>query len=143
MLISLMYDYLANHKGRYIYENVHYFNGGVFSMREFCTLEDYLNQTGMIYAGQAFFPIAAGPNSRNDEKKAFYTIFNSVKRLMQVDIYDSNIGISITPEQIENDIDSLNTEIQYNFYNLNKYKNPNSKRNLNSIRESDYDLNNY
>ena len=143
MHISLMYDYLTYHRGRYIYESVPYQNGGVFSMKDYSSLEYTLLQTRAVYAERAFSVIDTGPYTRSYEIAAFFKILDTAEKLSLVEIYDSSIGFSITPEQKENEIDSLNMEIQRSLNKLSKYKSPNSERNLNMIRESEYDLSNY
>lgn len=142
MKISLMYDYLANHKGRYINETVNYYDGGVFSMADEFRIREFLDYSTMLYSSRAFGPISSAPTSRENERFTSYLLFDAIRQLLRVNIYDDNIEYD-TAEQIEETLDSLNLEIQTNFKNLNKYRNSSKKIDLNTISDSDYDLNNY
>ena len=143
MQISLMYDYLTKHKGRYINEIVNYHDGGSFSMSEEFKLGRFLEQSSMLYFGRAFAPIETAPLSREKEKLFFYKILDTTSKLIKVDIYDDNIGLTETAEKKREFLDSLNMEIQSNFHSLVKYKDSSTKIDLNTISESDYDINNY
>ncbi|MBR5697324.1 MAG: hypothetical protein IKX44_01700 [Prevotella sp.] len=143
MQISLMYDYLTNHKGRYIYEIVNYHDGGAFSMSEEFKLGRFLDQSSMLCFGRASAPINSAPLSRENEKMHFYKILDTTSKLIKVDIYDDNIGLNKTAEQTREFLDSLNLEIQSNFHSLVKYRDSSAKIDLNTISESDYDINNY
>lgn len=58
--ISLMYDYLKNHRGRYINENVRYYdNGELFSMRENFDLMTLFQNAKLLYFARSTGPISA------------------------------------------------------------------------------------
>ena len=142
MQTSLMYDYLAYHKGRYINENVTYYFGGSFSMRDHFELENFLGKAKMLYICRAYGPIDTAPPSREEDKKSCFRIIKSIEQLLDVDIYDENIDYGT--ENLKRDLlDSLNLEIQSNFLKLIKYKVSGPRIDMNAISEFDYDIKNY
>ena len=143
MKTSLMYDYLSYHKGRYIDENVNYYYGGYFSMRDYITIREFLEQAKMLYVCRAYGPIDSAPPSREEDKESCYRILNTVGKLLSVDIYDDNIGINRLEERKREFLDSLNLEIQSSFLNLIKYRVSGPRMDLNTISEVDYNINSY
>lgn len=143
MQLSLMYDYRMNHKGRYIYETVPYIDGGSFSMRDLDKVRQHLSTAGLLHSGRSYGPIESTPPSRIKERIACDKVLFTTNEMLSVDIYDENIDMPETVERIHDVLDSLNIEIQMAFLKLKKYRNANSKISINSIREYDYDINNY
>lgn len=143
MKVSLMYDYISYRKGRYVYENVNYFDGGTFSMQQELSLMSFLEESKMLYFARCYGPIDCATKSRVREKRECLRVLYSVKELLAVDIYDNNIALYGRHEDVRNTIDSLNSEIQQSLYNLSKYRESAVRINLNSISESDYNLDNY
>lgn len=141
--ISLMYDYIANRKGRYVYETVKYYDGGYFSMKEFGRLEMILLKANMLLNSQLYTPIYQAPPSRIKERDACHHILYTIEPLRHVDIYDYDIAAKEKTKQVEELFDSLNMVIQSNFFSLIKYKDKFTSIDLNSINEAEFDLNNY
>lgn len=139
MQISLIYDYTLHQKGRYIYEDVSYYDGGTFSMRDYSFIEKILEQASNLFFYRAYGPIQEAPQSRIEERFSLYKILNAAKELFLADIYNDDIALQ---SRVEN-VDSLNMEIQFNMHSLIKYKNSSPTIDLNSISEAEYDLNNY
>lgn len=143
METSLMYDYLSYHKGRFIDENVNYYYGGFFSMRDYNNIRKFLEEMRMLYACRAYGPIDTAPPSRIKEKESCYRILNTMGKLLSVDIYDSEIGMNGLAERKREILDSLNLEIQSSYLELIKYKVSGPRIDLNTISEVDYNLNSY
>lgn len=144
--ISLMYDYLNNHRGRYINENVRYYdNGELFSMRENFDLMTLFLYTKLLYFARSTGPIYCAPPSRFSECKAFHDILDATQRIGigGINIFDDNIALYDRADIVRDKIDSLNLCIQSSIYTLRKYKNKEKEIDLNSIPESDFDLDNY
>lgn len=144
--ISLMYDYLKNHKGRYINENVSYYdNGEFFSMRENCDLMTFFENARLLHVARSTGPIYCAPSSRFSEYKAFHDILDASQGLSirGINIFDDNIALYNKADIVRDKIDSLNLCIQSSIYALRKYKNREKEIDLNSIPESDFDLDNY
>ena len=78
MQTSLMYDYLSYHKGRYINENVNYYYGGSFSMRDYSELVSFLEKAKMLYVCRAYGPIDSAPLSREEDRNSCHIILNSI-----------------------------------------------------------------
>lgn len=144
--ISLMYDYLKNHRGRYINENVRYYdNGELFSMRENFDLMTLFQNAKLLYFAHSTGPIYCAPPSRFSECKAFHDILDATQRIGigGINIFDDNIALYNKADIVRDKIDSLNLCIQSSIYALRKYKNSEKEIDLNSIPESDFDLDNY
>ena len=60
----------------------------------------------------------------------------------KINVYDDDIRIHGTTTQIEETYDSLYIDLISDFYNLTRYKHAN-KKDINQIRDDEYDLNNY
>lgn len=143
MKISLMYDYISYRKGRYVYENVNYFDGGTFSMQQEHSLMSFLEESKMLYIARCYGPIDCATKSRVREKRECLRVLYSVKELLTVDIYNDNLVLYGNHEKVRNTIDSLNLEIQQGVHNLSKYRESTSRKDLKSINESDYNIENY
>lgn len=144
--ISLMYDYLKNHRGRYTNENVRYYdNGEFFSMRENFDLMTLFQNAKLLYFARSTGPIYCAPPSRFSECKAFNDILDATRRMGigGINIFDDNIALYNKADIVRDKIDSLNLCIQSSIYALRKYKNSVKEIDLNSIPESDFDLDNY
>ena len=141
MQVSLMYDYLKNKRGRKIDEMVKYYDGGYFSMREMSHWELVLEQYRNMGVWRVFGPIMTAPPSRLKERLACYRIFWPIDELLYVNYYE--LDSNETVQNKEKIIDSLNMVIQCNFYSINRYRNISPKRDLNTIPDYEYDLNNY
>lgn len=142
MQISLMYDYIKYNRGRYIYETVPYYNGGYFSMRDLDNVENILDHADMLYVSRTINPIYEAPKSRYNERYACLSVIYDARDLCKVDIYDENIGINGNAKRTEEVFDSLYIDMMSNFYSLSKYKTT-YKKDLNSISDFEFDLNNY
>ena len=60
-----------------------------------------------------------------------------------INIFDDNIALYNKADIVRDKIDSLKLCIQSSIYALRKYKNREKEIDLNSIPESDFDLDNY
>lgn len=143
---GIILDYIRNGKGRYIYEQVPLYGGGTFSMRQYFNIDQLLD--GWWIAHRAVGPIESDPDSRKEERWAFWHIHNCGRQLSQIDDYDENLALDIDYLQSTfNQIDSLSNEIHKGFIALERYKNSkvsNTDLNtLNNIPNSEYDFDNY
>lgn len=143
MEISLMYDYLKNKRGRYIHENVNYYDGGMFSMQDEFTLMTFLKRADMLNIARCSGPINFASESRCQEQREFFRIIYSVKELLAVNIYDESLALYGTYQRVHEQIDSLDFEIKKGLNGLAKYKNASMRVDLNSISNSDYELDSY
>lgn len=139
---SIILDYIKNHEGRYIYENVPFY----FSMRKMSNIENQLKFLTINHMAVA--PILSAPNSRLKEKNAFCEIFNGTEELRNINEYDDELEYN--PRYLYavfEKIDSLASEIQKNFIILEKYRTTQLKESnvnlLNNIPHSEYSLENY
>lgn len=143
--VSLMYDYMTNQRGRYIHENVGYYDGdGYFSMRENFNIMVFLQQSQIYYFCRASGPVGNGaPRSRYEERNEFERVFQSARSLEHFNIYVDDINYYGRADKIKAILDSLNFEIQSGLHNLRKYRNSGPKIDFNLISDADYDLKNY
>ena len=97
---------------------------------------------------RASYPIEYAPDSRMNERWAFYKIFRCGQQLRDIDEYDEKLGYDREYlEDIFNRIDSLAHEAHINLLQLEKHRpahhgrpNPNI---LNNIPDNEYSLKNY
>lgn len=143
---GIILDYIRNGKGRYIYEQVPLYGGGTFSMKDHFNIDHKFE--GYWIAHRAVGPIEAAPDSRKDERWAFWHIYNCGRQLSQIDDYDEKLGTDIDYlESTFNRIDSLAYEIHRGFISLERYKTSQIKNTnisiLNNISEAEYSFDNY
>lgn len=143
---GIILDYIRTGKGRYIYEEVPLYGGGTFSMRHHFNIDQLLG--GWWISHRAVGPIESAPDSRKDERWAFWHIYNCGRELSQIDDYDERLATDM--EYLEttfNQIDSLSNEIHKGFFMLERYKNSQVRntdlRTLNNIPDSEYNFDNY
>lgn len=143
MQISLMYDYLEHKKGRFVYETVRYYDGGIFSMKDEFNIMLFLENTTNLFVHKAMSPINNAPNSRNMERDAVWNILNSARALAKIDVYIDDYDIYSAASRTKETIDSLVLDIQGNLHSLSKYNNSKIKLDLGQISDAEYDLSNY
>lgn len=143
MQISLMYDYLEQKKGRFAYETVRYYDGGVFLVKDHINIMFFLQNSTNKLTFKTSYILNTAPVSRHKERNAIFKIINSARALTKVDIYIDDYDIQSVAAGTKETFDSLVSEIQGNLYLLSKYKNKKDKLDLSQIKDSDYDLNNY
>lgn len=143
---SIILDYIENHEGRYIDENVPLYEGGYFPMRKMFNIENQLRFLTINHMSVA--PILSAPNSRLKEKNAFREIFSGAYKLLYISEYDEELEYN--PQYLYavfEKIDSLAYEIQKNFILLEKYRTTQHKGSnanlINNIPLSEYSLENY
>ena len=143
---GIILDYIRNGRGRYIYEQVPLYGGGTFSMRHHFYIDQKLE--GRWIAHRAIAPIEGAPDTRKNERWAFWNIYNCGRQLSQIDDYDENLGMDINYlKSTFNKIDSLAHEIHRSFMLLDRYKTSQVRNTdintLNEIPDSEYILENY
>lgn len=97
---------------------------------------------------KAVGPIDLAPDSREDERWAFWHIYNCGRELNQINDYDEILGTDMDYlESTFNKIDSLAHEIQRGFIVLERYRTSQIRNTnintLNNIPDSEYLLDNY
>lgn len=143
---SIILDYIKNGQGRYIYEQLPLYGGGSFSMRHHFNIDRELD--GWWIAHRAVGPIECAPDSRKEERWAFWHMYNCGRELSQIDDYDERLGMDMDYLEATFDkIDSLANEVHRGFFSLERYKktqikNTNLER-LNNISEAEYQFDNY
>ena len=143
---SIILDYIKNGQGRYIYEQLPLYGGGSFSMRHHFNIDHELD--GWWIAHRAVGPIECAPDSRKEERWAFWHMYNCGRELSQIDDYDERLGMDMDYlESTFDKIDSLANEVHRGFFSLERYKktqikNTNLER-LNNISEAEYQFDNY
>lgn len=143
---GIILDYIRNGEGRYIYEQVPLYGGGTFSMRHHFNIEQLLS--GWWIAHRAVGPIESAPDSRREERWAFWHIYDCGRQLSKIDDYDENLAKDIDYlESTFNQIDSLANEIHRGFMMLERYKISKVKDTdiniLNNITNSEYEFDKY
>lgn len=143
---GIILDYIRNGTGRYIYEQIPLYGGGTFSMRHHFNIEEKLEGHWIMH--RAVSPIGSAPDSRKEERWAFWHIYNCGRELSQIDDYDERLGADIDYlNSIFNRIDSLAHEIHRGFISLERYRTSQIKNTdintLNNITDSEYLLDNY
>lgn len=143
---GIILDYIKNGHGRYIYEQVPLYGGGTFSMRHHFEIDRLFE--GWWIAHRAVGPIESAPDSRKEERWAFWNIYNCGKELNRIDDYDERLAIDIDYlESTFNQIDSLAHEIHIGFMLLERYRTTKVRNTdlntLNNISDSEYEFDNY
>ena len=140
MQISLMVDYRNNHKGRYIYENVDFYDGGRFSLRNEAMVEQEIRRIESLSISMFASPIEYGPRSRITEKRCFYHIFSAGRQIKNIYIYETDKD----ERDIIREYDKIKDEVRATVLKLQKYEvNNNEFVDPNQIPDKDYDLENY
>lgn len=143
---AIILDYIKNHAGRYIDDQLPLYGGGTFSMRHHFYIERELEGNWITH--KAVGPIDLAPDSREDERWAFWHIYNCGRELNQINDYDEILGTDMDYlESTFNKIDSLAHEIQRGFIVLERYRTSQIRNTnintLNNIPDSEYLLDNY
>lgn len=143
---SIIIDYIKNGQGRYIYEQLPLYGGGSFSMQHHFNIDQELG--GWWIAHKAVGPIECAPDSRKEERWAFWHMYHCGRELSRIDDYDERLALDMDYLAATfNKIDSLADEIHRAFYSLDRYRttkvqNTDLKR-LNYISDSEYQFDNY
>lgn len=143
---SIILDYIRNGQGRYIYEQLPLYGGGSFSMRHHFDIHQKLD--GWWIAHRAVGPIECAPDSRKEERWAFWHMYNCGRELSRIDDYDERLGMDMDYLEATFDkIDSLAYEVHRGFFSLERYKktqikNTNLER-LDNISNAEYQFDNY
>lgn len=139
-------DYIRNRNGRYIYEQVPLYGGGTFLMRQYFNIDQLFS--GWWIAHRAVGPIESAPDSRKEERWAYWHIYNCGRHLSRIDDYDENLATDTDYlEYTFNQIDSLSHEIHRGFLMLERYRTSKIRNTdintLNNISDSEYEFENY
>ena len=104
--------------------------------------------SGWWIGHRAVGPIESAPDSRREERWAFWHIYDCGRQLSEIDDYDENLATDIDYlESTFNQIDSLANEIHRGFMMLERYKTSKVKgtniNTLNNISNLEYEFDKY